>query len=450
MTTPSSLSTPVPGDPEQVRRISAQLAAVEARAREIESRLRAIETGVGPQMWRGQAADGFAALLAETGPDLTRLAGSYGAASQALATYAAELAAAQDTARSAAVQASTATADRTRASADRDAARSAADRHAATASEAHARLDLAAAQDADQRRTDALGRENAASATVDQAEQALQAARQKADQAAGERDAAAARCVRELDAASRAGIDTRNLTSMPAVGGPPPAAPAESGWLSALGHTVLDVAGMVPLVGEVADGINAAWYTAEGDYTNAALSAAAMVPFLGTAASAAKLVRRGSGVVRGVDPAPGPNTPLAPQGGLQRHEDAGGHTLAPHRAHVGATDQQLLDRLANEPHLKGVSSFYDRATAERAAGENIAMNQTKIKNWLNTNSANNKAFDLDHGGWNVGRHAPQGATTSTDVADVSASKVVLRRDPLMPDGYRIQTMYPIRPQDVKP
>jgi hypothetical protein len=62
-------------------RISAQLATVEARARAIESRLRAIETGVGPQMWRGQAADGFAALLAGTGPELTRLASSYGAAS---------------------------------------------------------------------------------------------------------------------------------------------------------------------------------------------------------------------------------------------------------------------------------------------------------------------------------------------------------------------------------
>jgi hypothetical protein len=59
MSRPTSMTTPIPGDPEQVRRLSMQLAAVETRAREIESRLRAIETGVGPQMWRGRAADGF-------------------------------------------------------------------------------------------------------------------------------------------------------------------------------------------------------------------------------------------------------------------------------------------------------------------------------------------------------------------------------------------------------
>jgi hypothetical protein len=448
MTTPTMLTAPVSGDPEQVRRISAQLAAVEARALEVGSWLRAIESGVGPQMWRGRAADGFTRLLAETGPDLTRLASCYGAASQALAIYATELAAAQDTARAAEAQASTATADRDRATADRDTARSDADRHAAAASDAQQRLDLAAAQDAEQRRADALQRESIASTGIDQAEQALQAARQKAEQAATQRDSAAARCVRELDDASSAGIDTRNLTRTPAAAeSPPPAAtPTGAAFLCGLGHLVLDVVGLVPLVGEAADGINAAWYAAEGDYANAALSAAATVPGLGVAATLAKHLRKGSGVVRGIDTAPGPHTQLAPQGGLRRHEDAGGHTLDPNKAHVGATDQQLFDRLANEPHLRVVSSFYDRAAAERAASENLAGNRNKIQSWLNTSPARNKPFDWDHNGWNVGRQAPQGST----VSDVSGSKLVLRPDPRMPEGYRIQTMYPIRSEDVRP
>ena len=216
MSTPTPLITPIPGDPEQVRRVSDQLATVETRAREIESRLLAIETGVGPQMWRGQAADGFAALLAETGPDLTRLASSYGAASQALATYATELAAAQDAARVAEAEATRATGDRDQATADRNAAEAEAATHAAAADEARARLDPVAAQDAEQRRADSLGRANAASAAVDQAEQALEGARQKADQAASQLSAAVTRCVRELDNASNAGIDTRNLTLAPA------------------------------------------------------------------------------------------------------------------------------------------------------------------------------------------------------------------------------------------
>lgn len=94
---PETSSVPaVPGDPEHVRRIAALLTTVETRAQEIQSRLRAIETGLGPQVWRGEAADGFTALLTETGPGLTRLATSYGVAGRALTTYAAELAAAQD------------------------------------------------------------------------------------------------------------------------------------------------------------------------------------------------------------------------------------------------------------------------------------------------------------------------------------------------------------------
>ncbi|MDG4822020.1 DNRLRE domain-containing protein [Asanoa sp. WMMD1127] len=58
--------------------------------------------------------------------------------------------------------------------------------------------------------------------------------------------------------------------------------------LSDIGHAALDVAGLVPGVGEVADLANAAWYAAEGDYANAALSAASAIPFAGYAASAVK------------------------------------------------------------------------------------------------------------------------------------------------------------------
>jgi RHS repeat-associated protein len=69
--------------------------------------------------------------------------------------------------------------------------------------------------------------------------------------------------------------------------------PKEKNFWSELGHTILDVVGMIPIVGEIADGINALWYLAEGDYVNAALSAAALVPFAGAAATGAKLIGKG-------------------------------------------------------------------------------------------------------------------------------------------------------------
>lgn len=67
----------------------------------------------------------------------------------------------------------------------------------------------------------------------------------------------------------------------------------EPGLLSDITHTALDVAGLVPVIGELADGANALFYLAEGNKTDAALSAAAMIPIAGMAATGAKLVRKG-------------------------------------------------------------------------------------------------------------------------------------------------------------
>lgn len=57
-------------------------------------------------------------------------------------------------------------------------------------------------------------------------------------------------------------------------------------------QTGLDMAGFVPGVGEVFDGINALIYSARGDYLNAGLSVAAMIPFAGWAATGGKLASK--------------------------------------------------------------------------------------------------------------------------------------------------------------
>jgi hypothetical protein len=62
--------------------------------------------------------------------------------------------------------------------------------------------------------------------------------------------------------------------------------------IQTVGHTALDIVGMIPVVGEVADGANALWYLADGDMGNAALSAAALVPIAGSAISGAKLAAK--------------------------------------------------------------------------------------------------------------------------------------------------------------
>lgn len=66
------------------------------------------------------------------------------------------------------------------------------------------------------------------------------------------------------------------------------------GLVSSIAHSVLDVAGLIPVVGEPADGANAAWYAAQGDHLNAGLSAAGMVPFLGWGATGTKFGLKGA------------------------------------------------------------------------------------------------------------------------------------------------------------
>ena len=58
-------------------------------------------------------------------------------------------------------------------------------------------------------------------------------------------------------------------------------------------HAELDVVGLVPVGGEVADGLNCAWYGHDGETTNAALSCASAIPFAGWASTLSKWGLRG-------------------------------------------------------------------------------------------------------------------------------------------------------------
>jgi len=60
-------------------------------------------------------------------------------------------------------------------------------------------------------------------------------------------------------------------------------------------HDVLDVIGLIPVLGELADLTNASLYADKGDYTNAAISTVAAVPFAGYVASATKLAKKAGG-----------------------------------------------------------------------------------------------------------------------------------------------------------
>ena len=57
----------------------------------------------------------------------------------------------------------------------------------------------------------------------------------------------------------------------------------QEGIASTIGHVALDLAGLVPVYGEIADGANALWYASKGEYLNATFSLISLIPVLGDA-----------------------------------------------------------------------------------------------------------------------------------------------------------------------
>jgi hypothetical protein len=68
-----------------------------------------------------------------------------------------------------------------------------------------------------------------------------------------------------------------------------------------VGHGALDAAGMVPIVGEVFDGINAVWYYKQRNYVLAGAGVLGMMPLLGNFSTAGKTAVKGTNFVREIE-----------------------------------------------------------------------------------------------------------------------------------------------------
>ena len=62
-------------------------------------------------------------------------------------------------------------------------------------------------------------------------------------------------------------------------------------------HTVLDLLGMAPVIGEIFDVVNALIYAAEGDFVNAGVSATAVIPLVGSFGTGARLAKKAASEV---------------------------------------------------------------------------------------------------------------------------------------------------------
>lgn len=132
-----------------------------------------------------------------------------------------------------------------------------------------------------------------------------------------------------------------------------------------------------------------------------------------------------------------PEPAEVPGGGLQAHEDAGGHLI---ERHVGKSEAELIERLRRE-NISASSSFRELGEAEYFVAETLTENQEQIDAWLDGEGGNrlvvNATFDAS-----TGISVQRGDTEAEDVFSV---RLVLERSDALDVGYRIVTGYPTAP-----
>ncbi|MFN5308692.1 MAG: RNase A-like domain-containing protein [Candidatus Kapaibacterium sp.] len=120
-------------------------------------------------------------------------------------------------------------------------------------------------------------------------------------------------------------------------------------------------------------------------------------------------------------------------GFLEDHENAGGHTR---RKHVGKTDEELVQRLSDEPWIPGSSSYPNITTAEAVTSAAILGQMSKIDEWLKSNNDKNLTLEY-YGSVVTGRGIKRGEEIVSDRKD---ALVILKKHPT--GGYIVLTSYP--------
>ena len=126
-----------------------------------------------------------------------------------------------------------------------------------------------------------------------------------------------------------------------------------------------------------------------------------------------------------------------PGGGLEAHEEAGGHLI---ERHVGKSEQWLLDRVSRD-NISAASSFRDLPEAERFVSATIADHQARVDAWADGSGGNRLVIDTTFDA-STGISVSRGDTSAVDVFSV---RLVLERSNQLDIGYRIVTGYPNKP-----
>lgn len=168
------------------------------------------------------------------------------------------------------------------------------------------------------------------------------------------------------------------------------------GWGDVLDYTQtgLDVAGMIPAVGNVADLANAGISAARGGYVGAGLSLTAAVPIVGIAAGAAKTVK---GVVKIADKANDGAKVLSKAETLVKNKAVGkkAEELVMGNLSKEFKGDQVLEPVTGK-FSDGKTTIFDNIVVDAKTGKNAgdAKGQTVNTNSTNTRTTRVKREDL--------------------------------------------------------
>ena len=130
-------------------------------------------------------------------------------------------------------------------------------------------------------------------------------------------------------------------------------------------------------------------------------------------------------------------SPRVFDGDLKQHEDKGGHLM---EKHVEISNEALAQRLIDDPHITGSSSFNNLETAQKIADEVLTnpRNIRKIERWLDDPYSPPTLGFRYRGDEVIGRSIVRG---SENVLEVTNAKIILKKDG---QGSYIRTGYPVR------
>jgi hypothetical protein len=122
------------------------------------------------------------------------------------------------------------------------------------------------------------------------------------------------------------------------------------------------------------------------------------------------------------------------RGLLNRHEGPSrGHTLD---RHVGKSKEWLHDRVVHHPTATHASSFADDASADRIVSEAIRNRSDVIHEWL-TRGRHQLRLDVT-----LDRSTGVSVNAAGEAAHVNGVRLILVKDPSIPEGYWIKTAFP--------